>query len=117
MVRGALLALGTLLAAVVTAPAAEKTIEFNRDIRPILSNNCYVCHGPDNNLRKAKLRLDRDKDAQGVRGGSAVLVPGKPTESELWRRITSTDPGERMPPKKSNKELSTGQVDLLRRWI
>jgi hypothetical protein len=97
--------------------AAEPTVEFNRDIRPILSNNCYVCHGPDNNLRKAKLRLDREQDGQGVRGGLSVLVPGKPQESELWRRVTSTDPGEHMPPKKANKELTKEQVALLGRWI
>ncbi|HWY85419.1 MAG TPA: DUF1553 domain-containing protein [Gemmataceae bacterium] len=99
------------------AGAAEPAVEFNRDIRPILSNNCYACHGPDNGLRKAKLRLDRDQDAQGVRGGSSVLVPGKPADSELWKRITSADPSEHMPPKKSNKELTKEQIALLGRWI
>src|SRR5437773_9243339 len=110
-------ALFVLLTGSSLAGAPEPAVEFNRDIRPILSNNCYVCHGPDNNLRKAKLRLDRPQDAQAVRGGSSVLVPGRPAESELWRRITSADPAERMPPKKSNKELTKGQMDLLRRWI
>jgi mono/diheme cytochrome c family protein len=99
------------------AGAAEPAVEFNRDIRPILSNNCYACHGPDNGLRKAKLRLDRDQDAQSVRGGSSVLVPGKPADSELWKRITSADPSEHMPPKKSNKELTKAQIALLGRWI
>jgi hypothetical protein len=99
------------------AGATEPSVEFNRDIRPILSNNCYACHGPDNGLRKAKLRLDRDYDAQGVRGGSSVLVPGKPAASELWKRITSAEPSEHMPPKKSNKELTKAQIALLGRWI
>src|SRR5262245_55671286 len=94
------------------AGAADPVVEFNRDIRPILSNNCYVCHGTDNNLRKAKLRLDRDKDTQGVRGGLSVIVPGKPGESELWKRIVSADPSEHMPPKKSNKELTKEQIEL-----
>ncbi len=55
--------------------AAEPMVEFNRDIRPILSNNCYVCHGPDNHLRKAKLRLDIEKDMPGVHGGASVFAP------------------------------------------
>src|SRR5947207_9562754 len=101
----------------IVAQAAEPAVEFNRDIRPILSNNCFVCHGPDNGLRKAKLRLDRDKGALGIRGGLSVLVPGKTTESELWKRITSADPDEHMPPKKSNKELTKEQIELLGRWI
>src|SRR5947207_5072560 len=101
----------------IVAQAAEPAVEFNRDIRPILANNCYVCHGPDNNLRKAKLRLDRDLDGHGVRGGLSVVVPGKPGASELWKRIVSADPNERMPPKKSNKELTKDQIELLGRWI
>src|SRR5438270_170365 len=106
-----------LAAGPLSAQAAAAGIEFNRDIRPILSNNCFVCHGPDNHLRKAKLRLDRAHDAAGVRGGLAVLVAGKPQESELYKRITSSDPDEHMPPKKSNKELTRDQIDLIRRWI
>lgn len=103
---------GTSLAA-----AQGPTVEFNRDIRPILSNNCFVCHGPDNNLRKAKLRLDTDKDAAGVRGGASVIVPGKPQESELYRRLITHEESERMPPKKANRELTKQQIDLIRRWI
>ncbi len=106
-----------LLASPLFAGAAEPAVEFNRDIRPILANNCYVCHGPDNNLRKAKLRLDRDHDGQGLRGGSSVLVAGKPGDSELWKRITSADPSEHMPPKKTNRELTNQEIKLLRRWI
>src|SRR5881396_3197269 len=91
-----------LLAFLVSFPAvasaAEPAVEFNRDIRPILSNHCFVCHGPDNNLRKAKLRLDLEKDGHGVHGGMSVLEPGKPEESELFARITSEEPGRKMPP-------------------
>ena len=105
------------LASPLLAGAAEPAVEFNRDIRPILSNNCYACHGPDNGLRKAKLRLDQEKDKSGVHGIMSVFAPGKPQESELVKRITSTDPAERMPPKKINKDLSKEQIVLLRRWV
>ena len=92
-------------------------IQFNRDIRPILSENCFVCHGPDNNLRKADLRLDREKDVLADRDGTRVIVPGKPVESELFRRLTYAEPGKRMPPAKTNKRLSAEQIELVRRWI
>src|SRR5947208_16354268 len=69
--------------------APKKKIEFNRDIRPILSNNCFVCHGPDKNLRKADLRLDDAKYAFEDRGGYKIIVPGSPEKSELYKRITA----------------------------
>src|SRR5216683_3253980 len=96
------------------APAAEpkpKPVEFNRDIRPIFSDNCFACHGPDKNKRKANLRLDLEeglfgpKDSDG--GEIAILMPGKPDESELFRRITATDEKVRMPQAKFGKRLST----------
>lgn len=86
-------------------------IDFNRDIRPILSDKCFFCHGPDANDRKADLRLDT---AEGAR---AVLVPGGTGESEFLHRITTTDPGELMPPEESHKTLSSGEIDLLTRWV
>lgn len=95
-------------------PAAP--VEFNRDIRPILSNACFVCHGPDNNLRKAELRLDREKDAFADRGGYRVLVPGKADESELIKRITARGK-KQMPPPKHPHQLTKTQVELLRRWV
>jgi hypothetical protein len=101
-----------LLAPVPPARADDGTVEFNRDIRPILSNNCFVCHGPDNNLRKADLRLDVAKDAH-----DKVLVKGKPAESELYKRLVTTDRSERMPPAKTNKYLTKEQTELVRRWI
>jgi mono/diheme cytochrome c family protein len=100
-----------------TARAADKAVEFNRDIRPILSNNCFVCHGPDNNLRKADLRLDQDKGLYDDRDGSRIIAPGKPMESELFQRITSTEKAKRMPPAKANKELTKEQIELIRVWI
>src|SRR5262245_12914820 len=69
----------------------SKPIEFNRDIRPILSDTCFVCHGPDSNLRKKKLRLDQEKDVLADRGGYQIIVPGKPEESELYLRITGKE--------------------------
>src|ERR1041384_545307 len=96
-----------------TKSSASKPIDFNRDIRPILSDNCFACHGPDQNKRKAKLRLDVREEAVKKQ----AIVPGKPDESEVVRRIFSTDPDELMPPAKSQKKLTPEQKDVLRRWI
>jgi len=99
------------------APPASRPIEFNRDIRPILSDTCFVCHGPDNNLRKADLRLDREEDVLAEREGRRVIVPGRPEQSELYIRISAADAKKRMPPRKHNKHLTPEQIDLFRRWI
>jgi hypothetical protein len=107
-----LLALAFIVCCTPRTFAQADTVEFNRDVRPILANHCLLCHGPDNNLRKAKLRLDVEKDAH-----AKVLVPGKPAASELFKRIVSTDPDERMPPDKYNKPLTKEQIAVLRRWI
>jgi hypothetical protein len=101
----------------VAANPHEQPVQFNRDIRPILSDNCFACHGPDKNQRKAELRLDTERGAFADRGGYQVLVPGKPEQSELYRRITSTDESLRMPKPKFGKELSKRQVELIRLWI
>ncbi len=92
-------------------------VEFNRDIRPILSDNCFACHGPDKNQRKADLRLDTEEGALADRGDSRPIVPGKADQSELIRRVTAKAKGERMPPAKFGKQLTPRQVALLRRWI
>src|SRR5579859_7738395 len=92
-------------------------VEFNRDIRPILSNTCFVCHGPDNNLRKAKLRLDQEKDVLKNRDGYSIIVPGKPDKSELYLRISDPDVKKRMPPAKHHIQLTKAQIELIRRWI
>jgi hypothetical protein len=92
-------------------------VQFNRDIRPILSDNCFQCHGPDKAKRKARLHLDTEEGAFARRDGPALLVPGKPAQSELWRRISTTDPKERMPLASSGRTLSPRQIELIRRWI
>jgi hypothetical protein len=94
-----------------------EVVEFNRDIRPILSNHCFTCHGPDNNNRKAKLRLDLAQSAHEDRGGYKVIDAGKLETSELIRRITTKDDKERMPPAKASKGLTTRQIALLERWV
>src|SRR5436189_982731 len=82
-------------------------IEFNRDVRPILSDNCFHCHGPDKNARQAELRLDiREEAIKSLASGAIPIVPGKPHESELSRRIHATDADEVMPPPDSRKSLT-----------
>jgi hypothetical protein len=98
------------------SPAPAK-VEFNRDIRPILSDTCYTCHGPAKSTRKARLRLDTRDGLFSDLGEARVVVPGKLHESELWRRITAANPNKRMPPVSSGRKLSPRQVELLRRWI
>src|SRR3954465_2617363 len=79
-----------------------KTVDFNHDIRPILSENCYACHGPDPNKRKAGLRLDiRTNALAELKSGNFAIVPGKPPESKLVERINNKDDDERMPPPKT----------------
>jgi mono/diheme cytochrome c family protein len=101
-----------------TAHAQGRKIDFNRDIRPLLSNTCYKCHGPDEKERKAGLRLDTQEGAgQKLESGALTIVPGMSGESELYARISSTDPNEQMPPPNSGKTLSAQQIELIKRWI
>jgi hypothetical protein len=114
--------LWSILALVVLAcgrlNADETKIRYDRDIRPILADNCFACHGPDASQRKAKLRLDTRTGALAeLRSEGHAVVPGKPDESALLERITAEKPSQRMPPKKTGKTLTTAQIDLLRRWI
>jgi hypothetical protein len=97
--------------------ARGSEVEFNRDIRPILSDKCFNCHGPDKAKRKAHLRLDTREGAFADLGGYHALVPGHLHKSELFRRITADDPAERMPPARSEKRLTGREISLLRRWI
>lgn len=92
-------------------------ISFNRDVRPILSENCFACHGLDAKQRKADLRLDTAAGALAARDGGVPIKPGKPGDSEVWRRITSDDEGEVMPPPASKKKLTPAQKETLRKWI
>ncbi len=97
---------------------SPKKLAFNRDIRPILAENCFKCHGPDAKQRKGKLRLDDERSAKGTAASDNVaIVPGKVLESELYRRITTDDVLERMPPKDSGKSLSPAEIAALKRWI
>jgi len=109
-------ALGCALMFAATAAAAP--VDFSRDIQPILSDNCYHCHGPDASSRKSGLRLDRHAEAlAGGKSGLATIVPGKPEDSELIARIFSHDTEEIMPSPESNKTLTAAQKELLRRWV
>ena len=98
--------------------ADPPAIDFNRHIRPILSNNCYKCHGPDAGERKSGLRLDvRDAATAAAESGSPAIVPGQPDQSGLVERIASDDPDFQMPPPDSQKKLTDHEKDLLRQWI
>jgi hypothetical protein len=98
--------------------SAAQDVQFNRDIRPLLSDRCFYCHGPDERNRKAGLRLDTFEGATKDRGGYRAITPGKPDESELMRRVTAQNPGEAMPPPHAKKPAVTPQeAELLRRWI
>jgi hypothetical protein len=93
-------------------------IEFNRDIRPILSDRCYTCHGPDQAQRKSKLRLDTEAGAKSDLGGHFAIVPGDPGKSELVRRVSTDDKARRMPPAWAGAaRLSDRDIDLLTRWV
>jgi hypothetical protein len=107
------LATGLLLA----ARATGQEVDFARQIRPILSKNCFSCHGHDAKHRKAKLRLDTREGAIAAREDSAAVVPGDSGRSLLHARITDQDPEERMPPPDAGRALTKEEVDLLRRWI
>ena len=105
-----------LLAGCTRAP--EEKLSFNESIQPILSENCYACHGPDSGSRKAELRLDRAQFAYQPHGKfGPAIVPGKPDKSPLVQRIEAKDPQERMPPPEAHKSLDAQQVALLRRWV
>jgi mono/diheme cytochrome c family protein len=119
LIAAAVLAAGTMLAEATSAsPPPAAPIRFSRDIRPILSQNCFLCHGQDEKRRAAGLRLDqRDHALAELESGTHAIVPGKPEESELIARITSDDADMRMPPADSHKTLTQEQIELLKRWV
>ncbi|HTH47146.1 MAG TPA: PSD1 and planctomycete cytochrome C domain-containing protein [Candidatus Limnocylindria bacterium] len=112
-----LLGLALVLGADAGAVTVRK-VDFNHDVQPLLSDNCFACHGPDTNKIKGKLRLDlREVATRPAKSGKVAIIPGKPEESELMRRLLTADEDDHMPPAESHKTLSPAQQDLLRRWI
>ena len=111
------LSAGLLLVACV-ARAGAGDVEFRRDIRPILSDKCFRCHGPDPGERQTTLRLDRKASALAVlESGGRAIVPGDLAASELWQRITSDDSDFQMPPPEASKPLTAEEREQIRRWI
>jgi hypothetical protein len=109
-----------LLGTMLNRAQSSERVDFNFEIRPLLSDRCFKCHGPDEKSRKAKLRLDLADEAYALRdakSGTRAIVSGKPAESELVRRVTSTDPDEQMPPPDSNLKLNAAEISLMQRWI
>src|SRR3982750_1740798 len=103
---------------VFAAQAATKSgIDFNREIRPILSDNCFQCHGPDEKKRMAGLRLDVKEGAFTQTARGAIITPGDSAKSLLFQRINHADKARRMPPPASDRSLNEKQVELIRRWI
>jgi mono/diheme cytochrome c family protein len=100
-----------------TISLADDRVDYDRDVRPILAENCYACHGPDANARKGDLRLDRKDDAFRIREDSAAIVPGDLDASDLILRILEENPDSIMPPPKSGKALTKAQIETLRRWV
>src|SRR5689334_13167504 len=112
--------IGLLFVALLLATSSLQagTVGYNRDIRPILSENCFPCHGVDSASRKANLRLDRFEDAILPRKDSQpAVVPGKPEGSALISRINAADPDDIMPPTKTHKVLTKQEKELLKQWI
>jgi cytochrome c553 len=111
------LACGLAAASLAGLVRAADTVDFSREIRPILSHHCTVCHGPDEKKRKARLRLDVRESAVAERHGHRAIAPGEPQQSELIRRVSSDDDDQRMPPSWAGKPLSAQEIDQLARWI
>ncbi len=108
----------SLIIALMLAVTARAEVSFNRDVRPIMSDTCFRCHGPDENARMAGLRLDIRKEALGpTKSGHIPIVPGKPEASEIVKRIFSDDPRVMMPPAFADKELTESQKETLRQWV
>ncbi|WP_395741928.1 DUF1553 domain-containing protein [Prosthecobacter sp.] len=106
-----------LVASSALAEPAARPIQFSKEIRPILSENCFFCHGPDEKKREAGLRLDEEASAKKDHDGVTAVVPGHPEKSALLERIVSKDPDEVMPPLKQHKTISPAQLALLTEWI
>jgi mono/diheme cytochrome c family protein len=114
---GAVLTAALLCWSWSTKAAAPAKVDFARQVRPILAENCFECHGPEPKGRKADLRLDSREAVFADRGGYHVVVPGGPDESEMILRVSAEEPDEIMPPLKSKRHLTKAQIDLLKRWV
>ena len=107
-----------LLTALLALAAAAEPVKFNRDIRPIMSDTCFRCHGPDKRARMAGMRLDRREEAlKATPSGAVPIVPGDPDKSAIVQRIFAADPARRMPPKYAEKTLTDTQKETIRRWV
>jgi hypothetical protein len=110
--------LSLMFFAITMTPVVAQQVDFNRDVRPIISNRCLACHGPDDAKREAGLRLDdHDVATKILESGQAAIVPGKSDESELIARITSEDESVRMPPSEFGKPLTPAEIATLKRWV
>ena len=107
----------TLTASVTEAAKRDQSIRFDRDIRPILSDTCFQCHGPDEGNRQGDLRLDVREAVFAARDGIPAVTPGDVRRSSLFQRLIHNDVDQRMPPADSTKSLTSEQIDLIRRWI
>ncbi len=106
------------LSIVLPAVADDRPLDFVREIQPILAEHCFACHGPDAQARQAGLRLDQaDAARRALESGATAIVPHRPADSELIRRIESPDEATRMPPPGTGKRLTAAEQRLLRRWI
>lgn len=115
---GLAIVLSCRLGVAAPSPAASLKVDYDREVRPILSQNCYKCHGPDDAARKANLRFDlRGVALQPAKSGLTPIVPGAPDKSELVARLTALDPKRHMPPPDSGKKLNAAQVETLRSWV
>ncbi|MBE7493816.1 MAG: DUF1553 domain-containing protein [Verrucomicrobiaceae bacterium] len=112
-----MLRLTPILLVLTSVAAAEEKISFNQHIRPILSENCFACHGFDSKKREAELRLDTPEGAYTAKDGAFPIKPGDLAKSEVWQRIVTTDEDDLMPPPKSHKKLTQKQKDTLKLWI
>ena len=107
----------TILLYLLPVEGFSTEISFNRDVRPILSNKCFFCHGPSEKSRKAELRLDIEEEAFRDKDGYAAFVRKSVEDSEAWHRITSDDPDEVMPPPEFKKELTKAEINTIKAWI
>src|ERR1700683_3870185 len=111
------IALPWLGGSAIAATQEKARLNYGRDVRPILSENCFFCHGQDPKKRMAGLRLDSPEGATADRSGHAAVVPGKPDASLMYQRITADQPARRMPPVYANRTLTADQIAILKRWI